>query len=48
MNAVALTAMSFILEKKEGLFERSYAAGKEIIDHEFHGINFNSDRCFCD
>ena len=27
-NSVALTAMSFVLERKEGLFERSYAAGK--------------------
>ena len=27
-NSVALIAMSFVLERKEGLFERSYAAGK--------------------
>jgi len=26
-NAVALMAMSFVMERKEGLFERSYAAG---------------------
>ena len=31
INSLALTSMSFMLEKKEGLFERSYAAGKEII-----------------
>ena len=31
MNSLALTSMSFILEKKEGLFERSYAAGKKIV-----------------
>ena len=26
-NAIAITALNFILEGKEGLFERSYAAG---------------------
>ena len=27
-NAIAMTAMNFVLERKEGLFERSYAAGR--------------------
>ena len=28
IDSIAMTAMTFILERKEGLFERSYAAGK--------------------
>ena len=27
IDSIAMTAMNFILERKEGLFERSYAAG---------------------
>ena len=31
IDSIAMTAMTFILERKEGLFERSYAAGKETL-----------------
>ena len=29
LNSIALTAMAFIMERKEGVFERAYSAGIE-------------------
>ncbi|XP_065914567.1 ABC transporter G family member 20-like [Dysidea avara] len=34
-NSIAMTAMAFVVERKEGLFERAYSAGASVTDFVF-------------